>query len=292
MANRGLFLIIKGNDKMLIFRDIISSRNNPIVKWAASLAEKKGREKERCFIAEGEKLTLEALRRGLPVTHIFVNTERQDRIDGLLSEFEFDNRHENCQVIYLSESAFSKISTEKAPQGIISVIKYLDFFRNMDIIYKEDFFTFEGERALSLYSLRDPGNLGAVIRSASAFGVKHIILSSDSADIYNPKTVRAAMGTMFGIKVTVVQNFASFVMAAKESGRSVYAAELTSNARSINEIELKSDDIFIIGNEGHGIPTEISSICSGSVYIPISEGVESLNASVAAAVIMWEQNNI
>ena len=155
----------------------------------------------------------------------------------------------------------------------------------MDIIYKEDFFTFEGERALSLYSLRDPGNLGAVIRSASAFGVKHIILSSDSADIYNPKTVRAAMGTMFGIKVTVVQNFATFVMAAKESGRSVYAAELTSNARSINEIELKSDDIFIIGNEGHGIQTEISSICSGSVYIPISEGVESLNASVAAAVI-------
>ena len=100
------------------------------------------------------------------------------------------------------------------------------------------------------------------------------------------------MGTMFGIKVTVVHNFASFVMAAKESGRSVYAAELTSNARSINEIELRSDDIFIIGNEGHGIPTEISSICSGSVYIPISEGVESLNASVAAAVIMWEQNNI
>ena len=162
----------------------------------------------------------------------------------------------------------------------------------MDIIYKEDFFVFEGERALSLYSLRDPGNLGAVIRSASAFGVKHIILSADSADIYNPKTVRAAMGTMFGVKITIVRDFKSFIEAAKSAGRSVYAAELSVNAKSIKEINLKANDIFIIGNEGHGIPEEVSKVCSGSVYIPISEGVESLNASVAAAVFMWEQNNI
>ena len=196
------------------------------------------------------------------------------------------------KVICLSEGAFSKISTEKAPQGIISVIKYLDFFRNMDIIYKEDFFISRGERALSLYSLRDPGNLGAVIRSAVAFGVQHIVLSADSADIYNPKTVRAAMGTMFGVKITVVKDFESFVRAAKECGRAVYAAELSYGARSIKEIDLTAEDIFIIGNEGHGIPKEISSACTGSVYIPISEGVESLNASVAASVFMWEQNNL
>ena len=277
---------------MFISRDIISSRNNPIVKWAASLADKKGRENETSFIAEGEKLTIEALRRGLPVTHIFVNEDRAERIDCLISEYEADDRHADCRVVYLADSAFSKISTEKAPQGVISVIKYLDFFRNLDIIYKEDFFVFEGERVLSLYSLRDPGNLGAVIRSASAFGVKHIVLSSDSADIYNPKTVRAAMGTMFGVKITYVRDFASFITAAKENGRAVYAAELSEGAKSVKDIELTSDDIFMIGNEGHGIPREISSICNGSVYIPISEGVESLNASVAAAVFMWEQNNI
>ena len=276
---------------MLIFKDIISSRNNPTVKWAASLADKKGRESEMCFIAEGEKLTLEALRRGLPVTHIFVNAEKDERISALLSEFDGDKRHEDTRVIYLSENAFSKISTEKAPQGIISVIKYLDFFRNLDIIYKEDFFISKGERALSLYSLRDPGNLGAVIRSASAFGVKHIVLSSDSADIYNPKTVRAAMGTLFGVKITFVKDFESFILAAKENGRNVYAAELSDGAKSVKDIDLSGDDIFIIGNEGHGIPREISSICTSSVYIPISEGVESLNASVAAAVFMWEQNN-
>ena len=277
---------------MIIFRDIISSRSNPTVKWAASLADKKGRSESRAFIAEGEKLSFEALRRSLPVTHIFVREDRAPLLLPLIKEFDSDAIYENCQVICLSEGAFSKISTEKAPQGIISVIKYLDFFRNMDIIYKEDFFIPMGERALSLYSLRDPGNLGAVIRSAAAFGVQHIILSADSADIYNPKTVRAAMGTMFGVKVSIVSDFASFITAAKENGRRLFAAELSDGARSVKEVGLRGEDIFIIGNEGHGIPREISSLCTGSIYIPISEGVESLNASVAAAVLMWEQNNI
>ena len=275
---------------MKYFKDIISSRNNQLVKWAASLADKKGRCESGAFIAEGEKLSLEALRRGLPVTHIFVMEDRVARISELLCPYE--SEYVDCQVITLSEGAFSKISTEKAPQGIISVIKHLDFFKNMDIIYKEDFFIPRGERALSLYSLRDPGNLGAVIRSAVAFGVQHIVLSADSADIYNPKTVRAAMGTMFGVKVSIVSDFASFVEAAKANGRAVYAAELRDGAKSVREIDLTTDDIFIIGNEGHGISEEISSLCTGSVYIPISEGAESLNASVAAAVFMWQQNNL
>ena len=146
---------------------------------------------------------------------------------------------------------------------------------------------------LAFLAEHDTRNLPcARIGSAVAFGVEHIVLSADSADIYNPKTVRAAMGTMFGVKISMVSDFASFVNAAKENGRAVYAAELSDGAKSIKEIDLSADDIFIIGNEGHGIPTEISSQCTASVYIPISEGAESLNASVAAAVFMWEQNNL
>ena len=277
---------------MKYFKDIISSRNNQLVKWAASLQDKKGRNESEAFIAEGEKLTLEALRRGLPVTHIFVMEGKESRALDLLRPYVDRKEYADCQIIVLSEGAFSKISTEKAPQGIISAIKHLDFFRKLDIIYKEDFFIPRGERALSLYSLRDPGNLGAVIRSAVAFGVQHIVLSADSADIYNPKTVRAAMGTMFGVKISIVSDFESFVSCAKENGRNVYAAELRDGAKSVKDIDLSSDDIFIIGNEGHGIPDSVSEICTHSVYIPISDGAESLNASVAAAVFMWEQNNL
>ena len=272
--------------------EVISSRNNPLIKWVASLQDKKGRADHRSFIAEGEKLTFEALKSGLQVTHIFVLENKMSEIFEKLQAFSSDERVDSCEVVQLSWGAFSKISTEKAPQGIISVIKYLDFFANMDIIYKEDFFIFEGERALALYSLRDPGNLGAVIRSAVAFGVDHIVLSSDCADIYNPKTVRAAMGSLFKVKVSYVADFSSFIRAAKECGRSVYAAELTDGAKSLSDIRLSREDVFIIGNEGHGISADVSSECTGSVYIPISDKTESLNASVAAAVFMWEQNNL
>ena len=275
---------------MKFVNDVISSRNNPTVKWAATLSEKKGQRVEGAFIAEGEKLTLEALKSDLPITHIFVMEGRKDRIFSLIEPFKENKTHSNCQVVVLSDGAFSKISTEKAPQGVISVIKYLDFFRNLDIIYKEDFFILKGERALLLYSLRDPGNLGAVIRSAVAFGVDHIVLSADSADIYNPKTVRAAMGSLFKVKVTTVSDVGSFIEAARQCGKRVFAAELSENAVSVKDINLNEDDIFMIGNEGHGIPREISAMCTGSVYIPISDKTESLNASVAAAVFMWEQN--
>jgi TrmH family RNA methyltransferase len=143
-----------------------------------------------------------------------------------------------------------------------------------------------------LCSVRDPGNLGSVIRSAVAFGVGSVILSSDCADLYNPKTVRGAMGSLFRVRCTVVDDLRSTVEQIKASGRRVFAAELSEGAISVSDVGVLQDDVFIIGNEGHGIPREISEACSGSVYIPISSKTESLNASVAAAVFMWEQSKI
>ena len=275
---------------MRLINDIITSRNNQTVKWAASLQEKKWREREKCFIAEGEKLTYEAIEAGLTLHSVFVAEGKQEKVLPKLSDLLNTEENKNTPVYVLSDNAFEKISTEKAPQGVISVIKSLDFFYNIDIIYKEEFFLAEGEKALALCSVRDPGNLGSVIRSAVAFGVDHIVLTSDCADVYNPKTVRSAMGSLFRTNITVVGDFKSFIESAKAVGRRVFAAELSENAKSLHEIEMKSSDIIIIGNEGHGIPADISEICSGSVYIPISKKTESLNASVAAAIFMWEQN--
>ena len=277
---------------MIFQKEVLTSRQNALVKWVASLQEKKYRDASKSFIAEGAKLTFEAASAGLPITHVFVSQSKLDLyIDRLNSELSGD-KYKDCQIVVVSDSVFEKISTEKAPQGIISVIKHLDFFRQLDIIYKEDFFIKEGERAIALYSLRDPGNLGAVIRSCVAFGVEHVIVTADSADVYNPKTIRSAMGSLFRVKITVVRDFSSFIEASKGIGRRVFAAELTEDAVSLCDVKITADDIFMIGNEGHGIPKEISAQCSASVYIPISSKTESLNASVAASVFMWEQNKI
>ncbi len=275
---------------MNIINETITSRQNPLVKWAASLSEKKSREAERSFIAEGEKLCFEAAKSELPVTHVFISESKKNRLYPLIFEAFSGGLYKNTKLVCLSEGAFEKISTEKAPQGVIIVIKYLDFFRELDIIYKEDFFLSKDERALALSSLRDPGNLGAVIRSAVAFGVEHIVLTADSADLYNPKTVRSAMGCLFRIKATIVKDFSSFIRAARDNGRRVFAAELTESALPLGSLELSRRDVFVIGNEGHGIPADISSECDKSVFIPITQTTESLNAAVAASILIWEQS--
>ena len=273
---------------MKFIKETITSRNNALVKWAASLSDKKYRNAEKSFIIEGEKLTFEALDASLPVTHLFVCASKWEKNAKRLKSYEKNEKYANTSVICLSDGVFEKISSEKSPQGIISVLKYLDFFNNIDIIYKEEFFLDPNEKALMLYSVRDPGNLGAIIRSAVAFGIKHIILSSDCADIYNSRTVRAAMGSLFKIRITTVSDFASLIGATIESGRRVFAAELTDNAVAVDKIGLNASDIFIIGNEGHGIDKSISALATGSVFIPICPETESLNASVAASVLMWE----
>ena len=270
--------------------EIITSRNNQLVKWVASLADKKNRKESGYFMAEGVKLTREAFEAGLPVDYCIVSEAKRDAAIELLNPFINNEKYEKCRFVTVSEGVFEKISTEKAPQGVISVIKHLDFFRELDIIYKEEFFLEPEEKAIFLFSLRDPSNLGAVIRSSVAFGTDHIVMSSDCADIYNPKTVRSAMGSLFRVKVTTVKDVPSFIKAAKECSRRVFAAELTDNARSLSDIGLLGSDIVMIGNEGHGIDADVSAICDGSVYIPISKKTESLNASVAAAIFMWEQS--
>ena len=275
---------------MLINKDIISSRQNDLIKWAASLSDKKYREKERCFLAEGEKLCFEAAKSSLPVTHIFISESKRDRLTQKILKAFSSEIYKDTQLVTLTEGAFDKISSEKAPQGVIIIIKYLDFFSYLDIIYKEDFFLSDSERAIALFSVRDPGNVGAVIRSAAAFGIDRIILSSDSADVYNSKTVRSAMGSLFKVKITVVGDFSSFISAARSNGRRIFCAELTEEAKSIKDFSISPSDVIVIGNEGHGIPREISSACDGSVYIPISPAAESLNASVAASILIWEQS--
>ena len=275
---------------MKIRQEIITARSNPLIKRVAALQDKKGREAEKSFVVEGEKLSYEALESKLPITHIFIAESRYSKILPKIKAYNFGNAYDYTEVIKVSDSVFEKISSEKAPQGIISVIKYLDFFDKMDIIYKEEFFLKKDERALILCSVRDPLNLGSVIRSSVAFGVEHIILTSDCADVYNTKAIRSAMGSMFKIRITAISNLEAFIAIARKAERRVLAAELTDNAISLNDAALTDSDIVIIGNEGHGIPREISALCDASIYIPISKNTESLNASCAAAIFMWEQS--
>ena len=146
-----------------------------------------------------------------------------------------------------------------------------------------------------LDAVRDPLNVGAIIRSAAALGVGHLILSADCADIYHPRAVRAAMGPLFSLPITRVDDLAGTVRALREGGRSVYAAALDDTALRLGSsewaMELRSSPralCAVIGNEGHGISEDVLRACTRSVYIPMEADTESLNAGVAAALLMWE----
>ena len=113
-------------------------------------------------------------------------------------------------------------------------------------------------------------------------------MSSDCADIYNPKTVRAAMGTLFSQKVSYVDDLASTVREMNAGGYTTLAAVLDDKAKALNDVKIERKTAFIIGNEGHGIAPDVIESASGTVYIPMETGVESLNAAIAASVFMWQ----
>ena len=140
-----------------------------------------------------------------------------------------------------------------------------------------------------LDSIRDPGNLGAILRSCAAFGGSRVILSSDCADLYHPRTQRASMGAAFKLHIDITDDMPHTIELLREASFRVFAAELKSGAKSVLEVDLCARDAIVIGNEGHGISEKVSAACDGSIYIPIENGVESLNASVAASILIWEQ---
>ena len=258
---------------------LITSRSNPLIIETASLKEKKYREGSGAFLIEGVKLFDEAVKKKAPIVRVFATEKMMDHCSSALK---------NGEIITVSDSVFEKLSTEKSPEGIICVAKYIDKFHNINKIYNKEDFEGSERRMLLLSSLRDPGNLGTIIRTASAFGIDEIVLSSDCADIYNPKTVRAAMGTLFTQRISYVPDLADAVRSMNDGGYTTLAAVLDDKAISLTDVNIGKKTAFIIGNEGHGIAPDVIESASGTVYIPMEAGVESLNAAIAASVFMWQ----
>ncbi|MEE0968933.1 MAG: RNA methyltransferase [Clostridia bacterium] len=278
--------------KMKRSTELISSKNNPLVIRLAKLEEKKYREEEHLFRLDGIKLMLEALAFGAEVEYILVREDSVGRVESAIDEF-FHNDLLDCGGVFITigGAAFSKLSSEKSPEGVITVVRYAEDFHVNSESESENVFS-NNERILFLESVRDPGNLGTIMRSGAAFGIDRVILSRDCADIYNPKTLRAAMGALFKVRSTRVYNVTAAIEALTLSGRRVFAAALDKNAMSLGSFEIRENDVFLIGNEGHGLSPEAFKAATGSVFIPMAEGTESLNAAVAASVCLWESSKI
>ena len=265
-------------------KEIITSRQNPTVKRVCSLLEKKNRRAEGLFRFDGIKLFEEALQTGLVLRFVLLSEGASEEVVRRVSSAE-------VSVLRVSEEVFSKMSEERSPEGVITVAELpARIHRELDGSAAEGYSVGDSERILVAESLRDPGNLGTVIRSCAALGIDRLILSGDCADLYNPKTVRAAMGGLFRLNIDVLpaDKIPDAIRSLRRSGRRAYAAALRSEALEIGALGLSRGDCFVIGNEGHGLREETVSACDACAIIPMRAGCESLNAAAAAAICIWE----
>ena len=266
----------------------VTSRQNPMIQRAARLDMKKYRDAEGAFLIHGIKLTREAVLHGAAVELLFVCESAAPRIEEALGDLKLP---EDCRVFVVGESAFAKISPEKSPDGVICVAKTLDkFHKKITIEKRESDLARQTEgRLLLLESVRDPGNLGTVLRSAAAFGVDLVVMSVDCADLYHPRTLRAAMGAIFKLPTLRVDDLPSAIGLLQKNGRRVWAAALAREAQRLDNLAMEAKDCFLIGNEGHGLSEAAIGAADGAVFIPMRAHTESLNAATAASVCLWEQ---
>lgn len=257
----------------------ITSKDNNLIKETKKLKEKKYRSEKGLFIIEGFRFIEEALKSTFHIETIFIS-------ENSLSKFS-DYGLENClkediKVISLPEGVFKSISSTDSPQGILAIVR----------IKSDEIFNSANNYVL-VDKVQDPGNLGTIIRTAHAAGYSGIILTKGTVDLYNEKTLRSTMGSIFNIPIIEDKDL-SFTKELRNNGYKLVCSSLDTNY-NFYDIDFTQKLIISVGNEGNGISEELYNISDIKVKIPMPGGAESLNVAVAASIMIYEgvrQKNI
>ena len=239
----------------------ITSINNEYIKEISKLNEKKYRDKLNKYLIEGLHLVTEAL--------------KYDIIDTIIIREDF-SYETNIKHIIVSNEVMKKLSDNPSIPKIMAVVNK-----------KES--TISGNKILLLDRLQDPGNLGTIIRSAVAFNFDTIILSNDTVDLYNSKVLRSTQGMLFNINI-LRQDLTNVINELKNNNYTIYGTKVD-NGYDVKEINNINKFALIIGNEGTGISDNILKQCDKYLYIKMNNNCESLNAGVAASILMYEMGN-
>ena len=242
----------------------LTSRKSAVIRAFRDLARSSAaREEKGLFLCDGQKLLQEALRSGASVETVLWKENRAADLPPFPQE------------ALLPADLFDYVSPMANSPGPLFSVRML----SAPDLYKV-------RRVLALEELQDPGNVGTVLRTADAFGVDLVVLLEGCADLYAPKTVRASMGAVFR-QATVRMDAEAFISFCREKNLPLWGAALTDTARDLRSLPLDPAAV-LIGSEGHGLSRELLRACDGEIIIPMSGEAESLNAAVAAAIVMWE----
>lgn len=260
---------------------MITSTANPRIKRLAGLQKKRRmREEEQVFLTEGLRMFREAppeMLRELYISESFAKKEKE-----LICRKEQEAR---IQAEILADHVFSHVSDTKTPQGVLCVMA-----RRKEPSAEEMFDLQAGGKPpllMVLDNLQDPGNLGTILRTGEGAGVTGVVMSSDCVDLYNPKTVRSTMGSVYRVPCRREDDMERFLHKMKEAGIRIYAAHLKGTA-DYDEEDYTGGSAFLIGNEGNGLKEETARMADTYIRIPMEGEVESLNAAIAATILMFE----
>lgn len=255
---------------------LISAKDNPLIKNTVKLKKSaRHRRKNGLFIAEGVRVCIDAMLSGADIEVFFVTesaTEKNPEEYSMLSGYSKTTH-------FVTPAVFSQISDTQTPQGFLCLVKTLDKSCQFDTIKVNG-------KMIALEQMQDPNNLGTVLRSAEAFGIDGVILSADCCDIYSPKVVRGSMGAVFRLPFIICDSVPEYL----RDNPSVisYAAVVDAQATPIAEFDFKPPCVALIGNEGNGLRTKTVAACTHRLTIPMNGKAESLNAAVAASILIWE----
>lgn len=260
---------------------MITSTSNPHIKQLQALQKKsKERESADVFVAEGIKMYREAPKDRLVHTYVSESFLRKNP-----SVFEGAE-----DLTELSDRVFESVSDTKTPQGVLCLVRRCHYtLRDLLGGDQPDLVSGRVPLVMILENLQDPGNLGTILRTAEGAGVTGILMSRDCVDIYNPKVIRSTMGSVYRVPFCYSQDWQGDLDRLKQQGVRLYAAHL-GGEKYYDEISYREPSAFLIGNESRGLMRETAALADEYVRIPMCGQVESLNAAVAASILMYEAN--
>lgn len=258
----------------------ITSKENSLIKYVIKLmSSSKERKRSNQFVLEGFRLCNDAAINGYRIDTLLVSETAKERLSGSLSELEKNSKRK----VLLPDKLLQQISDTVNSQGVIAVV-------DMPIIGLQDADVSNG-KYLALENTQDPSNLGAIARTAEALGIKGLIVSSNSCDVFSPKVQRSGMGALLRIPVIITSDLNQKLVELKNEGFKVYASVVSDFDVYLNEVDFNDNSVLLIGNEANGLTESIKQISDVKLTIKMDGKAESLNAAAAAAICMWKMVN-
>lgn len=255
----------------------ITSTQNTIIKEVRSLKNRKDREEKGFFFIEGARIVEEALAAEAPISYAIL-AESYDKTDGGHDAGAgLESAGVKCYVV--PDGLFESLCDTRSPQGILAVLK-IEPPELHEARFSNGIF-------ILLENVRDPGNMGTIIRTADAAGFTGVIATGGCVDVYNPKVLRSTMGSVFHLPVYFYEDTIDAIKLLKANGIRIVASHLSCES-TIYQTDLKIPTAFVIGSEAEGISRKVEAEADLLVKIPMPGRAESLNASIAAGVIMFE----